>query len=121
MSKHVTIEVSDEVARHAAAVAQQTQRSIEAVLSEWLQSLISEMPIEALPDDEVLALTKLQLSPEQEATLSGLLEQSRENSIDDDGRRRLDELMRLYERGLLRKAQAFRIAVQRGLIEPLQS
>ena len=35
-------------------------------------------------------------------------------------RRRLDELMHVYEQGLLRKAQALRVAVQRGLREPLQ-
>jgi len=28
--------------------------------------------------------------------------------------------MRIYEHGLLRKAQALRVAVQRGLREPLQ-
>jgi hypothetical protein len=36
------------------------------------------------------------------------------------GQERLDALMGGYERGLLRKAQALRVAVQRGLREPLQ-
>ena len=75
----------------------------------------------ALSDEEVLALTDLQLTPEQQATLSNLLAQNREETLDIDGRRQLDELMRLYEHGLLRKAQALRVAVQRGLCEPLQS
>jgi hypothetical protein len=41
--------------------------------------------------------------------------------LDDDEKRRLDELMRVYERGLLRKAQALRAAVRRGLREPLKA
>jgi hypothetical protein len=87
----------------------------------WLQSVLSEMPVEALPDDEVLALTELHPSPEQQDALSTLLERNREKTLDDDERRRLDELMRVYERGLLRKAQALIVAVQRGLREPIQA
>jgi hypothetical protein len=68
-----------------------------------------------------VAFTELRLTPEQQDALSTLLERSRENTLDDDQRRRLDELMRVYERGLLRKAQALRAAVQRGLLEPLHA
>ena len=68
-----------------------------------------------------MALTELHLPPEQQDALSTLLERNQENTLDDDQRRRLDELMRVYERGLLRKAPALRVAVQRGLREPLQA
>jgi hypothetical protein len=64
--------------------------------------------VEALPDDEVMALTVLHLPAEQQDALSTRLERNRENTLDDEERRRLDELMRVYERGLLRKAQALR-------------
>lgn len=121
MSEQITIKVSDQVVRHAAQVAAQTQRRVEDVLAAWLESVIAEMPVEELSDEEVLALTELQLTNEQQATLSDLLEQRRESTIDMEGQRQLDELMRLYEHGLLRKAQALRVAVQRGLREPLQS
>jgi hypothetical protein len=121
MSRQITIEVSDEVARQASHVAAQTKQRLEDVLAGWLQSLLSEMPVEPLPDDEVTALTELHLPPEQQDALSTLLERNRENTLDDDQRRRLDELMRVYERGLLRKAQALRVALQRGLREPLQA
>jgi len=76
--------------------------------------------VEELSDTEVLALAELRLTPTQEATLSELLTRNREGTLDAEGRRELDELMRLYEHGLLRKAQALRVAVQRGLREPLQ-
>jgi hypothetical protein len=121
MSEQVIIEVSDQVARHAAAVASQTHRRVEDVLAEWLESVVNEMPVDELPDAEVMALTEQQLSAEQQTALSELLARNQENELDAEGRRKLDELMRLYEHGLLRKAQALRVAVQRGLREPLQA
>lgn len=80
----------------------------------------TECPVDTLPDEEVLALTELQLSDEQQETLSSLLARNRDNILTSEEQRQLDSLMCLYERGLLRKAQAFRVAVQRGLCEPLQ-
>ena len=79
------------------------------------------MNVNELADDEVLRLTELHLAEEEESTLSDLLDRNREGQLDAAGRRRLDELMRQYEQGLLRKAQALRVAVQRGLIQPLQA
>jgi hypothetical protein len=89
-------------------------------LADWLEQVIAEMPVETLSDEEVLALTELQLTTEQENTLSELLEQNREGLLNSETQCQLDELMRVYEHGLLRKAQALRVAVQRGLREPLQ-
>jgi hypothetical protein len=117
----ITIQVSDKVWRRAETLASQTQRRIEEVLAEWLESVINEPPVEALTDNDVLGLTELQLSDEQQAAFSELLDRNRENSLDEQDRRHLDELMRVYEHGLLRKSQALRVAVQRGLLEPLQA
>lgn len=94
---------------------------IEDIIAEWLKSPMSEMPVETMSDEEVLALFDSQLSDDQQSALNDLLEQNREDKLDADGKRKLDELMRLYERGLLRKSQALQVAVQRGLIEPLKS
>jgi hypothetical protein len=121
MSQQITIQVSEEVLRHAAQVAAQTHRSVEDVLATWLEAVTAESPVEELPDEEVLALAELRLTDEQEAALSDLLERNREGGLDADGRSRLDEMMRLYERGLLRKSQALRVAAQRGLLAPLQA
>ncbi|MEW6211521.1 MAG: hypothetical protein AB1631_24355 [Acidobacteriota bacterium] len=82
---------------------------------------MNKMPVEAISDEEVLALARSRLSDEQMDALSDLLEQNRESKLDADGKRELDELMRIYERGLLRKSEALRVAVQRRLIEPLKS
>ena len=121
MSQQITIEVSEQVVRQATQVAAQTERSVEEVLASWLESAVSELPIEELSDEEVLALTELHLTNEQQAALDELLAQNREGTLDAEEQKQLDELMRLYERGLLRKSQALRVAVQRELIEPLQS
>lgn len=120
MSEQITIQVSDRVMRSATHLAAQNQRRIEEVLADWLEQVLTEMPVEAMPNEEVLALTELQLTMEQQATLSNLMAQNREDTLDVEGRRQLDELMGVYEHGLLRKAQALRVAVQRGLREPLQ-
>jgi hypothetical protein len=81
--------------------------------------VVKERPEEELPDEEVLALTELQLTTQEQATLSELLERNREGCLDDNGQLALDDLMRIYEAGLLRKSQALRVAVQRGLMAPL--
>lgn len=121
MSQQITIEVSEQVVRQATQVATQTERSVEEVLASWLESVVTELPIEELPDAAVLALTELQLTNEQQATLSELLAQNGEGTLDAEGQKQLDDLMRLYEHGLLRKSQALRVAVQRELIAPLQA
>jgi len=120
MSEAITIQVSDQVLHRAKHKAIHSQRQIEEVLSDWLERAITEAPVDELPDDEVLTLAELRLTPIQEEALSNLLARNRENALDIEGRRQLDELMRIYEHGLLRKAQALRVAVQRGLREPLQ-
>ena len=120
LMERITIEVSDSVVRSANHVAAQNQQRIEKVLSDWLDYVVDELPVDMLPDEEVLALTELQLTPEQQKILNVLLIRNREGTLDVEERRRLDEIMRIYERGLLRKAQALRVAVQRKLREPLQ-
>ena len=120
MSAQITIEVSDQVVRHAAHVAAQTQRRIEEVLADWLERVITEIPVEELSDAEILALTDLHLTAEQQTLLSDLLTRNREETLDAGGRRQLDTVMHIYEHGLLHKAQALRVAVQRGLRAPLE-
>lgn len=121
MSQQITIEVSEQIVRQAMQVAAKTERSVEEVLVSWLESVVTELPVDELPDREVLALTESQFTDEQQATFSALLSQNMEGALDAQGQKQLDELMRLYEHGLLRKSQALRVAVQRGLIAPLQS
>lgn len=52
------------------------------VLSSWLESVVTELPVEELSDQEVLALTELQFTAEQQTILSSLLAQNREGVLD---------------------------------------
>jgi len=83
-------------------------------------SEIVELPIESMSDEEVLALANHRLSDEQDDELSELLTLKREGEIDEVGKQRLNEMMRIYQIGLLHKAQGLREAVSRGLCEPLK-
>ncbi len=119
MNQQITIEVSEQVWRRANVLAEQNQRKPENVLEEWLEETVAETRIEDLTDEEILALTENKFDDEQQNNFSLLLERSREGTLNDEGKRELDEMMRIYENGLLRKSKALRVAVERGLIAPL--
>jgi hypothetical protein len=119
MSIKVTVELPDELAQRAQAVAAQTCRRFDEVLVEWIDRGVPEPPVESLSDDQILALCDGQLDAEQQEELSALLARHREGLLQDAERGRLDELMRVYRRGLVRKAQALKTAVARGLRPPL--
>ncbi|MDQ3062731.1 MAG: hypothetical protein M3R14_07690 [Acidobacteriota bacterium] len=119
MNQQVTIEVSEQVWRRANVLAQQNQRKLENVLEKWLEETVAETQIEDLTDEEILALTENKFDDEQQNNFSLLLEHSREGTLNDERKRELDEMMRIYEDGLLRKSKALRVAVERGLIAPL--
>jgi hypothetical protein len=115
MSEQVTLELPSELARNAREVAERTHRSVEDVLLEWLGRAATEIPVEELADEQVLAIADIQLSDEQQVELSNLLARQREGTLDDPSHARLDELMSVYRRGMVRKAQALQVAVTRGL------
>jgi hypothetical protein len=111
--------VTDEEFQRAESVARIRHQRVEDVLADLLERAVEELPVDLLPDEDVLALAEMTLDGDQEEELGGLLARNREGALDDESRTKLDELMRVYEHGLLRKAQALREAVRRGLREPL--
>ena len=119
MTVRVTVELPEELAERARTVAARTRRRFEDVLVEWLDRAGEEPPVESLPDEEVLALCDSQMEAGQQEELSDLLARNREGLLQSDGRGRLEELLRVYRRGLVRKAQALKTAVERGLKPPL--
>jgi Spy/CpxP family protein refolding chaperone len=74
-----------------------------------------------LTHDQILALTELQLEPEQDAQLSHLLDQQQAGTLTPEAHLELEALMQIYQEGLLHKAAALAEAVKRGLIAPLES
>ena len=120
MNQEITIKVSEQVWQRISILAKQRQRKIEKVIEDLLEETVSETKVEDLSDEEILTLTNLQFSEKQQKTFSHLLKKNRENLLTGKERLRLDQLIWDYERGLLRKSQVLRVAVERGLMKPLE-
>jgi predicted DNA-binding protein len=129
MSTQITITLPDEVYQRAERFARLANRDIASVLAETIQLSIPAIspeaaalePISTLSDEQVIALTQLQMEPEQDARLSDLLDRQQSGILTETERKELQTLMQIYQEGLLRKATALSEAVKRGLMEPLSS
>ena len=119
MGHQVTLDLPPELAERALAVAAQSHRQVEDVLLEWLGRAAMDVPVNLLPDEQVLALRDQQMSEDQQHALGALLARQREGRLDGVERQRLNELMDIYRRGMVQKAQALKVAVDRGLQPPL--
>ena len=115
MTEKVTVELPEDVAQKVRTVAARTQRSFDEVLAELVRRADAEGALELLPAEELLAVCDSEPDPAQQEELSELLERNREGALLAGDRGRLDELMRSYRAGLVRKAQALKVAVSRGL------
>jgi dsDNA-binding SOS-regulon protein len=73
---------------------------------DWIDQAAAEVPVECLSDEEILGLCDIQLADQDQEELSCLLARNREGQLDDTNGARLDALMQMYRRGLVRKAQA---------------
>lgn len=120
MSKLVQLEVPEEVERLAREVATQEGSNVENVLTAWLEFASSNIPVHLLPDAEVLKLSRAQMTSAEQDELWQLLSQNNEGGeLSQADRIRLDALMQIYRGGMLRKAEALKVAVLRGLRPPL--
>lgn len=119
MGEIVTLELPDILAQRVREIANQTNRRMEDVLLDWLNQVKDEPPVDSLSKDQLLALCDSQMEAGQSEELSELLIRNQEEQLDEAERQRLDELMQIYRVGLVRKAQALKLAVERGLRPPL--
>ncbi len=115
----VTLELPESLATRVRETATRTQRQFEEVILDWLERLAVEPPLEALSDQQILALCHSQLPENRQEELQQLLQRNREGQLSQADHLWLDELMHHYRRGLVRKAQALKIAVERGLLPPI--
>jgi hypothetical protein len=128
MATEITLSLPDNVYNHAAHLAQLTNQDVSRVLTETIESVLSPLgadalalaPVEKLSDSEVLAAAELRMNAAQGRRLGLLLERQQASELDETERSELAALMQVYHENLLRKAQAMREAVQRGLREPLE-
>jgi hypothetical protein len=125
MATEVTITLPDEVYQRAERFAMLANRDLNSVLADTVGAslfsiqphLTNLTPIDLLPDPEILALSNLQMDPDQDARLSELLEKQRERSLLSNEPQELEGLMQIYREALLRKTAALVEAVKRGLRE----
>ena len=121
----IEISLPDAVYQRAQRLAQVSHRGIAEVLVDTLTCSLpvleprGEPSLSELSDAAIVALTHLQLAPYEDQRLSRLLDQQQAGELTDAERAELWTLMQRYQVGLLRKAQALREAVQRGLRKPL--
>lgn len=119
MTEIVTLQLPETLAQKAKEIAAFTHRRLEDVLLEWIDRAITELPVESLPDDQVLVMCDLQMAPDQQEVFSDLLARHREGQLNDVEVHQLNELMQVYRSGLVSKARALKVAVERGLIPPI--
>jgi hypothetical protein len=119
MSEMVTLQLPDNVLHSAQEVARRTHRRVEDVLVEWIDQAAANTPVESLSDADILVLCDLQMTDADQEELHFLLARNRDDQLDETQCRRLDNLMAIYRRGLVRKARAWKEAVTRGLKPPL--
>jgi hypothetical protein len=128
MSTQVVVTLPDDVYRRVERLAHLASRDVADVVADTLALSLLPVGLPAepvrvvteLPDEELLELVDLQMPPAQDQKFSRLLQKQQEGQLSDIERSELLSLMQLYQDGLLRKAQALREAVRRGLREPLE-
>ena len=134
MSTSITLNLPDEVYRRASELAQLMSIDLADVLVEAISLSLSPMssveahldrseetPVASLSDEEVLALTELQMETNSDQRLSELLDRQQAGILTEAERPELWTMMQIYQFLLLRKAIALREAVSRGLHSPLEA
>jgi hypothetical protein len=93
-----------------------TQRKLEDILIEWLdRGSLDEIAIGDLSHEQILLLCDLQISELEQTQMSSLLEKQRESMLQQGELEQLEGLLQVYRRGMVRKAEALKVAVGRGL------
>jgi hypothetical protein len=115
MSETITLEIPQELAQRARALASAGNRRLEDAVLDWIGRAVADPPIESLSNAELLSLCDSSLDDASQTELSDLLAELREGELAAPRKARLDELMAEYRHGLVLKARALREAVSRGL------
>ncbi len=128
MTEQITLTLPSEVYQQAEVLARRSGRSVGEVLTETIELSLRPLGMpakeEAAPetwsDEEVRAGADLQMAVDEDQRLSDLLQRQQAGLLTNAERGELASLMDLYQRLLLRKAQALREAVRRRLRGPVE-
>jgi hypothetical protein len=129
MTVPITLNLPEDLYKRAANFANLLGKDVMEVLVDTLTLSLAPigtqsgvMPaVTTLSDQDVLALSESRLQPKDDERLSELLGKQQEGLLTQDEQSELLGLMQIYQEGLLRKAQALKESVQRGLREPLSA
>jgi hypothetical protein len=119
MTQKITLELSDSLTQKIRTIAVKQQQSLEELLINLIEQGASKLPLELLSDAEILSLCDQQMSEQEQVQLSELLAKQREETLNGNERQQLTNLMQIYRQGLIQKAKATQIAVERKLHPPL--
>ena len=116
MSESIALELLETLVKKVKEIAALNRQGIEEMLIEWIDHTINEIPIDTLPDEQVLALCNLLMGEQQQRLFSDLQARNSEGLLNAQEVKKLNELMQVYRHGSVRKAKALQVAVMRGLI-----
>ncbi len=120
MAESVTLNLPDQLVQQVYEVAILTQRNREEILLEWIdRGRTGESAIASLSNEQILNLCDLQMSEPDQIQMSLLLGQQREGLLQKGELEELDRLLQIYRRGMVKKSEALKIAVERGLRDRL--
>ena len=117
MKKRVTLNLSDDILQRALEIAARSQRELEDVLEEWIDRYADDLPVDTLSDDELMRLIAFEMNIIQKQELRNLLYAHRMRKLTDEESTRMDNLLQIYRRGIVRRAKAMEIAIARGLVD----
>ena len=128
-SIQVTISLPEDVYQRAERFSRLINRDLASVLADTVGSSLPPLndQVEALPaiaelsDRAVLDLASSTLPAQQDQRLSELLEKQREGELVANEAQELEALMQVYNEGWLRKTAGVVEAVQRGLMNLMDS
>ena len=121
MTYRITLDLPESLVKQITAIAAQQQQSLEDSLLTLIHQALHNIPLELLPDDQILAFCELQMPEDDQQKLSYLLAQQRETELTATQQIQLNNLMQIYREGLVKKAKAIQIAVDRKLRLPLNA
>jgi len=133
VAQTVTLQLPDNVYYHAKRAAEATQKAIEEVLITHLSTvappLVDEMTspfkeelreLETMSNDELVELTKKELSIAQQKKYERLLRQNSRGAITPKGEQELETLQTEADRLMLKRAYAYNLLKWRGYSIPSQ-
>lgn len=119
MTESVTLQIPANLAQKAKELAQKQQQSFEDTLIDLISQGVAASPLTLLSDKKLLEVCALQMDNQQQDNLYELLAKQKENTLGSVETEELERLMQIYRHGMVQKARAIRLAVERGIMQPL--